>query len=109
MYINTSLLGANISGVNRPIVYRCKMFSLSSVIKDLDDNIIAQQKRTSWWRLAFDMQTEEGKYKFYQKFFTYYLEHESGEAFFTHNSVSFYNKHMKPVTDLNRSRQFGKE
>jgi len=108
LYINPTLFGADITGVNRPVSYKCKMFSLSSVLKDMQGEIIAQQKRSSWWRLVFEMQTEEGEYKFYEKFGAYYLEHETGETFFTHNSMGFYNKYMKSVTDLKYTKKFGK-
>lgn len=108
MYINPTLFGAKITGTARDVTYKTGIFSLSGSITDDDGSLLVSQKRTSWWGLKFDMVAPEGNYKFYQKYFDYFLEHENGQKFRTHSSVDFYNEKMERVTHLRHSNKFGK-
>lgn len=108
MYINPTLFGARITGTNSNVQYKCSTFSLSSKITDEDGTVLVSQKRTSWWGLNFNMSTPNGSYKFYKKYFDYYLEHESGVLFRTHGSVDFYTSGMNKATELKLSNKFGK-
>lgn len=108
MYINPTLFGAKITGTNEKVLYRCRPFSLSSVIFGEDGTSLISQKRASWWSLKFDMVTPNGNYKFYKRYLDYFLEHESGAIFRTHSSIDFYDSKMKRVTDLKLSKNIGK-
>lgn len=109
MFINPTLFGANITDTQKPVTYRCSIFSLSSSIKDDTGTVLAEQTRTSWWTLKFDVVTSKGKYQFYQKYFDYFLEHESGAILRTHNSTDFYSSNMQQVTNLQHSNKLGKK
>jgi hypothetical protein len=108
MYINPTLFGANITGIERSVTYKCNAFNLNSSIYDEDDSLLANQKRTGIWNRSFEITTPNGSYKFYQRWFDYFLEHEGGEKFRTHTTVDFYNDKMKRITHLRRSSKFGK-
>ena len=108
MYINPTLFGAKITGTNSNMQYKCSAFSLSSVISDEFGTVLVSQKRISWWGLKFDMESTNGKYKFYKRYLDYFLEHESGALFRTHSSVDFYNSSMNRMTELKQSNKFGK-
>ncbi len=95
MYITPTLFGAKITGTALGVTYKSGILSLSSNISDENGNLLVSQKRTSWWRFSFDMVAPEGNYKFYQKGFDYFLEHEGCERFRTHTSVDFYSEKIK--------------
>lgn len=108
MYINPTLFGANISGTERPVSFKCNAFNLNSSIYDEDGSLLASQKRTGLWNRKFEITTPDGTYKFYRQWFDYFLEHEGGDKFRTHTTIDFYNDKMKRVTHLRHSSKFGK-
>ena len=89
-------------------MYKCSTFSLSASITDGNGVLLARQKRAGWWGLSFDMETADGGYRFYQRYFDYFIEHESGEQFRTHLSADFYDSKVKRVTSLRYAKKLGK-
>lgn len=108
MYINPTLFGAKISDTPEEITYHGRPFSLTGKIMDQNGVILGYQKRTSWWRLNFDLVTDRGTYKLRKTLLDYHLEHESGESFCTHGGIDFYEPKMMRVTQLHHSKKFGK-
>ncbi len=108
MYINPTLFGAKISATERRVRYQCAAFSLSSRIMDEYGTVLVSQKRTSWWRLEFDVWTPLGTYRFYKRYLDYFLEQEGGVLFRTHGSADFYRSDMVRATALKRSSKLGK-
>lgn len=108
MYITPTLFGANITGIDRAVTYKCNAFNLNSSIYDVDGSLLVSQKRIGMWNRSFEIRTSNGIYKFYKRWFDYFLEHEGGDKFRTHATVDFYNDKMTRVTYLRYSSKFGK-
>ena len=81
--------------------YKNKLFSLTSILVDQNENVVASLKRNSWWGLSFKLFTQQGEYDFHNKAFDSTLTSvTNNEVFRTNGSVEFYSKHGVPITNL---------
>ena len=92
-----------IRGESEVFYFRNKLFSLSSILVDQNENQISLLKRKSWWNLSFVLITQKAKYLFKNSALDSTLTCIStNEIFHTHGSVDFHSEDGKPVTNITR-------
>lgn len=102
--------GLEITNGDEKLIFRNKLFSLSSEITDENGDIIATLKRKGWWYLTFSLTTKDGEYELLGKWGEFQLiSNESNEVFNTNSSIEFYNAKGIRVTEFKRSNDFGSQ
>ncbi|QEQ96925.1 hypothetical protein [Neptunomonas concharum] len=102
------LRGLEITNGEGKLIYKNKLFSLSSEIQDENGVVLATLKRKGWWHLTFSVITPDGEYELEGKWGDFKLtSYRTGELFITNSGVEFYTSHGIRVTEFQRAHMFG--
>ena len=94
--ITQSSKGLRIISQNKEYYFSSKLFSHSSELTDQHGNLIGSLKRSSWWRMKFDLHIEDKSYELCQSALTIELRcQDTGLQFFDLGGGEFFRKNAR--------------
>ena len=66
--IESNYKGVQVLGESNDFSFKSKLFSHSSVLLDKNKQAVATLRRSSWWRMDFDLKANDKNYEFKQRF-----------------------------------------
>jgi len=89
--IESNYKGVQVLGESNDFSFKSKLFSHSSVLLDKNKQAVVTLRRSSWWRMDFDLKANDKNYEFKQRFGnSRILAKESEIEFYTTSGHDFF-------------------
>ena len=67
-FIESNFKGVHVHGEGHEYTFKSKLFSHSSVLLNEQKHAVVTLRRSSWWRMDFDLKANDKNYEFKQRF-----------------------------------------